>query len=67
MSAPKVRLVKVVVQPVFVLDHGTHIEEVDHPPVAVPAAEWAAYSGERFPAEVEAWQKHLDDAAEADA
>lgn len=57
---PKIRLVKVLVQPVFVLDHGTHIEEVEHSAVAIPAAEWPSYSGERFPAEVAAWQTQID-------
>ena len=59
MSA-KLRLVKVVVQPVFVLDDGETISEVEHQAVAIPAADWPAYSGERFPAEVEAWQAALD-------
>lgn len=59
MSA-KVRLVKVLVQPVFILDHGTHIEEVDHPTTVIPASEWPTYSSERFPREVEEWQARLD-------
>lgn len=57
---PKLRLVKVHVQPVFILDHGDRIEELDHPPVTIPADEWPAYSAERFPAEVKAWQKQID-------
>lgn len=57
---PQVKLVKVLVQPVFVLDHGDHLEEVDHPVVAIPADEWPSYSGERFPREVAAWQRQLD-------
>lgn len=59
-QTPKVRLVKVLVQPVFVLDHGTHIEEINHPTVVIPAAEWPTYSSERFPAEIDAWQKQID-------
>lgn len=57
---PKLRLVKVAVQPIFVLDHGTHIEEVEHPAVVIPAAEWSTYSSERFPAEVAEWQARID-------
>lgn len=57
---PKLRLLKVVVQPVFVLDHGTHISEVEHPPVVIPADEWPTYSGERFLLEVAEWQARLD-------
>jgi len=56
----RVRLVKVIVQPVFVLDDGTTIVEVDQPPIAIPAAEWPTYSGERFPREVAEWQARLD-------
>lgn len=61
---PKLRLVKVIVQPVFVLDDGEQITEVEHGPVIIPASEWPAYSGERFPAELEAWQQQLDAAAD---
>jgi hypothetical protein len=58
---PKLRLVKVVVQPVFILlDDEENVTEVAHPPVAIPAAEWPTYSSERFPAEVNAWQKQID-------
>lgn len=56
----KLRLVKVLVQPVFVLDHGSRIEEIEHGAIAIPGADWPAYSGERFPAEVAAWQAQLD-------
>jgi len=57
---PKLRLIKVIVQPMFVLDDGKHITEIDHPPIAIPADEWPAYSGERFPREVKKWQERLD-------
>lgn len=57
---PKLRLVKVHVQPVFVLDYGDRIEELDHPPVTIPAADWPTYSSERFPAEAKAWQRQID-------
>jgi hypothetical protein len=56
----RLRLVKVLVQPVFVLDDGENVEEIEHGAIAIPAAEWPAYSGERFPAEVAAWQAQLD-------
>lgn len=56
----KLRLVKVFVQPVFVLDDGDNITELEHTRVAIPAADWPTYSGERFPAEVAAWQAQLD-------
>lgn len=56
----KLRLVKVLVQPMFVLDDGETITEIEHPPVAIPADEWPGYSGERFPREVAAWQARID-------
>ncbi len=61
---PKLRLVKVVVQPVFVLDDGETITEVEHPAVVIPAAEWPTYSAERFPREVAEWQRRLDEATD---
>lgn len=57
----QLRLVKVVVQPVFVLDDGEDISEIEHPAITIPASEWPAYSGERFQREVEAWQKQLNE------
>jgi hypothetical protein len=59
MSA-KLRLVKVAVQPFFVLDDGESITEIEHPAVVIPASEWPTYSGERFPREIGAWQAQLD-------
>jgi hypothetical protein len=56
----KLRLVKVVVQPVFLLDDGEHLTEVEHPAVAIPAAEWPAYSAVRFPAELAEWEARLN-------
>jgi hypothetical protein len=56
----KVRLLKVVVQPVFVLDDGETLIEVEHPATVIPAAEWPTYSSERFPREVREWQSKLD-------
>jgi hypothetical protein len=56
----KVRLLKVVVQPVFVLDDGEELTEVQHPATVIPAAEWSTYSSERFPSEVAEWQQKLD-------
>jgi hypothetical protein len=57
---PELRLVKVIVQPVFILDHGTHVTEVEHPPVVIPAEEWPTYSSERFVREVQDWQRRID-------
>lgn len=59
-ATPKLRLIKVLVQPVLVLDDGKTIEEVDHPAIVIPADEWPTYSSERFPREIEEWQARLD-------
>jgi hypothetical protein len=56
----KVRIVKVLVQPVVVIDDGETIEEFDHPVMAIPAAEWPTYSSERFPREVTEWEQRLN-------
>ena len=56
----RLRLVKVIVQPVFVVDDGDNVTEIEHSAIAIPAADWPTYSGERFPAEVAEWQKQLN-------
>ncbi|MFL5781797.1 MAG: hypothetical protein ACJ760_10835 [Thermoleophilaceae bacterium] len=43
MSQKRLRLVKVVVQPHFVIDDGDQLEERIGEPVQVPAAEWPEY------------------------
>lgn len=62
----QLRLVKVAVQPFFVLDDGETIEEVEHQVTMIPASEWATYSSERFPREVAEWQARIDADAAAD-
>jgi hypothetical protein len=56
---PRLKLVKVVVQPHFVIDHGDHADELIHPPIAIPASEWPRYSSERFPRELAAFRKQI--------
>ena len=56
----RIRLVKVLVQPVFVLDDGENVTELEHPPVAIPASEWPTYSNERFPREVAEWESQIN-------
>lgn len=62
---PKLRLIKVAVQPVFVLDDGENITELEHPAVVIPAEEWPTYSSERFQKERAAWQAQIDAEAQA--
>jgi len=59
----RLRLVQVIVQPVFVLDDGESITPIEHGAVAIPAGEWPTYSGERFPREVAEWQQRIDEGA----
>lgn len=56
----KIRLVKVAVQPFFVLDDGKDITEIEHPVTIIPANEWSTYSSDRFQNEIREWQKKLD-------
>lgn len=59
----KIRLVQVVVQPAFVIDDGTNLTPLEHPPLVVPGNEWADYPS-RFMAEVAEWQAKIDNASE---
>jgi hypothetical protein len=61
-AKPKLRLIKVLVQPIVILDHGSHVDEIDHPAIAIPASDWPTYSSERFPSEMRKWQAELDKA-----
>lgn len=63
----RLRLVKVIVQPVFVLDDGDTIQEMPHPPIEIPAADWPTYSSERFPREVAEWEERLNADKESNA
>jgi len=56
----RLRLIKVAVQPFFVLDDGETITELEHQVTVIPASEWPTYSSERFPREVAEWQARLD-------
>jgi hypothetical protein len=46
--APKLRLLKVLVQPVFVIDDGEHLIEQTLDAIAVPAAAWPTYPVKEF-------------------
>ncbi len=60
LNEKKIRLIKVLVQPVVVIDDGTNLEEVEHPAIAIPAEEWPTYSSERFPREMVEWEKDIN-------
>lgn len=56
----KVRLVKVLVKPVFMLDYGDKLEEVDHDTIEISAIDWPIYSSDKFPNEVKQWEEKLN-------
>jgi len=57
----RVRLLKVLVQPVFALDDGENLDPMpEHRVVEIPASEWPTYSSERFPREMVQMQRDLD-------
>jgi hypothetical protein len=78
MGAPRLRLKLVLVQPVFLLDDGENLTDVqygtdahgspiiDHPVLTILANEWAAYSTGRFLREVAEWQARINAAHSGD-
>lgn len=59
----KLRLVKVVCQPVFVVDDGDTLQEVPTQPVTVSAKDWPGYPGGAFLQQAEALQSQLNGGA----
>ena len=57
----KLRLLKVVVQAVFVLDDGETLTETTAEPVVVPAHEWPTYPTNGFAHAFEALRKQVED------
>ncbi|MDB5165318.1 MAG: hypothetical protein JWM00_208 [Candidatus Saccharibacteria bacterium] len=49
-TQPKIqaRLLKIVVQPIFVMDDGTTIEEATGQPITVAAKDWQAFTANAF-------------------
>lgn len=50
----RLRLLKVVVQPVFVVDDGESLSEMPAAAVMVPAADWSEFTAEGFMVQCEA-------------
>lgn len=55
----KARLLKVVVQPVFVIDDGDTLAEQVAQPIEVSAADWPTFATDQFPDMVDALNKSL--------
>lgn len=56
----RLRLLKVICQPVFVLDDGLNLVEQAAEPVVVPAAEWPTYPSEAFVRDMEALRAKIE-------
>ena len=59
------RLLKVVVQPVFAIDDGETLTETTAEPVVVASADWPTYPATRFLEAVDELQAQLDTGAES--
>jgi hypothetical protein len=57
----KLRLVKVICQPVFVLDDGETLTEHAAEPMVVPASEWPSYATGTFLLQVAALQAEISE------
>jgi hypothetical protein len=57
----RLRLLEVVVQPVFVIDDGETLSKVTAQPGAVSAADWPSYPATRFADQVAEFEKQLSD------
>lgn len=55
----KLKLVKVLVQPIFVVDHGDYCDAVDHPAIEVHAKDWPTYPTTGFAELVSSAEKEL--------
>ena len=56
----KLRLLKVICQPIFVLDDGENLTEQAAEPVSVPAAEWPTYPTEAFARSFETLRREVE-------
>ncbi len=61
----KLRLLKVIVQPVFVLDDGETLIEQAGQPVEVPASEWPTFATGAFAEGFNALRQQIEGAGEA--
>lgn len=61
----KLRLLKVLVQPVFVADDGETLTEIPTQPVEVPAAEWPSFATGRYVEGFEALRQQVEGSAHA--
>jgi hypothetical protein len=60
----KLRLLKVIVQPVFALDDGETLTEQPGEPVVVSPAEWPSFATERFAQGFEVLRQQVEGDAE---
>ena len=58
--AKRLRLIKVIVHPIFVVDDGTSLAEFPNSPSEIPAAEWPDFPA-RLAADIAATEQALND------
>jgi hypothetical protein len=56
----KLRLLKVIVQPIFVIDDGENLTEHPAEPIAIAATEWPTYATSGFLDAFEALQRQVE-------
>jgi hypothetical protein len=61
----RLRLLKVIVKPVFAIDDGETLTETSAEPIVVMPAEWPTYPTTRFVEAVDALQTQLDNGTAA--
>lgn len=64
-KAPQLRLLKVIVQPVIVVDDGVNLMEITVDPITVPANEWQNYPTTRWQEQLKTLQSQLNKEASA--
>ena len=58
--SPKLRLLKVQVLPVFVVDDGDGLQEAQAEPIVVSGKDWPSFIEERWPGIVADFERQLD-------
>jgi hypothetical protein len=66
-KVPELRLLKVVVQPVVVIDDGVNLQEYAVDPITVNPTEWASYPAGRFQEQLKELQDQLAESVKAQA
>lgn len=63
---PRLRLLKVIVQPIFVIDDGNTLTEYASAPVDVSPQEWPTFAKDRFAQGMEALRRQIESPSSSD-